>query len=198
MTNSLALQIWQDIQGTAPLHDLETHLPLRGARRGGFVERALRPDTLSRIEHANPQDVRFDFPAVAAPQGEGSVLCHPPSHGFTLACMAGCVPPETLRVSASVFIGHRNSKDIDFGIVLAADSARARDIANGGTALMKHEGFSGWCKVGHGEARRLSAFREPGGDAPGSLFVATRMSRPGDNSHAWARFRDFSMMVNAR
>ena len=199
MTNSLALQVWRFIPGAMPPHDLAVHQALQpGLLRGGFVDLQLGSAALAQVEHANATDVQFDFPAVISPPGEDIVLCHPPSRGITMGRLPAAAPSAALRISASAFIGHEKSKDIDFGIVVTDSADRASDISHGVSLPDPHEAFSGWCKVSQGEVRRLSAFREPSGSGAQSIFVATRMSQPGDNSHAWARFKDFSLMVQAR
>jgi hypothetical protein len=139
--------------------------------------------------------VRFEFPAVVAPPGEGAIVCHPPSIGITVGCIAGVVPGATLRASTTVHIDNEKSHAVDFAIAIAADPARARAIIEGGLPPERDEAFSGWHQVGRVETRRISAFRAAGSEASASLFIATRMTEPGDNSYAWARFKDFSVML---
>lgn len=194
LPRSLALQIWRGIPGTVPT--VEAHPPVRRAavRRAGFVERAVAASALQDVEHANPDAVSFDFKPVWAPPGENAATCHPPSHGLTLGRLPGAVPPRAIKVSASIAISHQKSQDVDFGMVVAETAVRALEILQGGSNTRPGEAFSGWQPLAATQTQRLSAFSDSSPSAR-SIFIATQMTRPGDNSYAQARFRDFTIMV---
>lgn len=196
MTNGLAVQVWRGLPGVCLPSFVSANLPARVAsQRGGYTERPLSPAALKRVEHVNADVVRFEFPAVVAPPGEGAIVCHPPSIGITVGGIAGVVPGTALRASATVHIDNEKSHAVDFALVVAADVARARAMIEGGLPPERDEAFSGWHQVGRVETRRISAFRAAGSEEPASLFIATRMSEPGDNSYAWARFKDFTTLL---
>jgi hypothetical protein len=196
LPRSLALQVWRGIPDTTPSGGLEAHQPVRRAsvRRGGFVERAISAGALRDVDHANADAVSFDFKPVWAPPGENAATCHPPSHGLTLGRLPSAVPPEAIKASASIAISHERSQDVDFAMVVAETAVRALEILQGGSNLHPGEGFSGWHPLTAGRTRRISAFSDSSPSAR-SIFIATQMTRPGDNSYAQARFREFTVMV---
>src|SRR5262249_46362283 len=152
---------------------------------------------LESAEHANSDTVSFDFPAVQAPPGEGEIVCHPPGQGVTIGRIPDVQIGDAVRISAGAYVAHQQSKDVDFAIILATDLERARYIIEGRSTPGRREAFSGWCRIKHGEGRRISAFRDGGNGDHQNLFIATRMSDPGDNSYAWARFKDFRFLSPA-
>lgn len=193
--NALALQLWRGLPG-AHVPEMEGHHRPANERpaRGGFFERAVAPARMLLASHANPEAVRFEFPAVQAPPGEGSVICHPPSHGFTLGVLPGAVPAKTVRVSASVHVANERAQAVDFALCAAPDAERAKALLEGRARPEAGEALGAFCRVPHGETRRISAFSAGLGERAQDLFVATRMSTPGDNSYAWARFSHFSTL----
>ncbi|WP_062111206.1 DUF6212 domain-containing protein [Aureimonas sp. AU40] len=193
--NALALQLWRGLPG-AGVPEVEGHHRPAGERpaRGGFRERAVAPARLLLASHANPDMVRFEFPAVEAPPGEGSVICHPPSHGLTLGVLPGAVPPKAVRVSASVHVANERAQAVDFALCAAPDAERAKALFEGRARPEAGEALGPFCRVPHGETRRISAFSAGLGESAQDLFIATRMSTPGDNSYAWARFSHFSVL----
>ena len=171
------------------------HRPLRRDAPGsGFVERPIAAAGLRDVELANAEAVSFDFRPVWAPPGENTATCHPPSHGVTLGRLPDAVPPEATKVSASIVIGDERSHDVDFALVVADHPARALQILQGGAKPAAVEAFSGWISLAAARRQRISAFRASG-RLGSHLFIATRMSNPGDNSYAQARFKDFFVMV---
>ncbi|WP_375449405.1 DUF6212 domain-containing protein [uncultured Devosia sp.] len=197
LRNSLAIQIWTGLAGTRMPGWFKAHTPTKSVTAaGGFIDVPLPPLALTQAEHANPDQVTFDFPAVVGPPGEGVVLCHPPSTGITLARLGGVSPAGAMRLSASAFIDNQQSRDVDFALIVTDDPSRARAIGEGSAQPAQFEAFSGWNQVGHSQVKRLSAFRDAAAP-PAGIYVATRMSRPGDNSFARARLKDFSVMVQA-
>lgn len=197
LRNSLALQVWRGLPGTALPGWFKAHQPRRlRTAAGGYVDVPVAPLDLTKVEHANPEEVGFDFPAVLGPAGENTILCHAPVEGMTLARLPTAMPAKTLRFAASAFIDNQQSRDIDFALIIAADTVQAKAMAEGLLEPSPQEAFSGWCQVGNRQMRRLSAIREDS-SGEGKFFVATRMSRPGDNSFARARFKDLSVMVQA-
>jgi hypothetical protein len=195
LPNSLALQIWRSLPGVALPGWVDAHRPARSRPRSrGLVELPVSPAILRSAYHANAKTAQIDFPPVVAPPGETAVTCHPPSRGVSLGGIGGAVPGGAMRVSATVSIGNEKSRDVDFCLVAAADAEHALAICEGLSEPGAEEGFSGWIRASSRERKRLSVFREPGPDRLG-LFVGTRMSRPGDNSYAWARFDTFTTMV---
>ena len=197
LRNSLALQIWKGLPGTRNPTQANVHMPQRRSSAvGGFRDIPFNPAAIVAAEHVNPDQVQFDFPAVVGPPGERAVMCHAPVHGLTLGRLGGTIPDEAIRISASAFIDNQQSKDVDFALIVANSVQRAKAIGEGQADPSEAEAFSGWSSVRNGQVKRLSALREaPGADA--QLFVATRMTVAGDNSYARARFKDFSVMVQA-
>lgn len=198
LVNSLAIQVWRSIPSAALPGSISAHLPSSPrSLRGGFVDVQVARSALESAEHANSDTVTFDFPAVQAPPGEGEIVCHPPGRGVTVGRVPDVPIGNAVRVSAVAYINNEKSKDIDFGIIVATDLERARYIVEGRSTPGRREAFSGWCRINHGETRRIDAFRDGGNGDHQSLFIATRMSDPGDNSYAWARFRDFRLLSPA-
>jgi hypothetical protein len=197
LRNSLALQVWRGLPGTHMPGWFNVHKPVRSKTApGGFIDIPLAPVALAQVEHVNPEAVRFDFPAVIGPPGERAVMCHAPTTGMTIGRLGGTVPEGAIRFSASAFIDNQQSRDVDFALIVGEDLSRIRAIAEGEMQPEPEEGFSGWVQVTHGQVKRLSAFRQIA--APGTgIYVATRMTKAGDNSFARARFKDFSVMVQA-
>jgi hypothetical protein len=196
LPRSLALQVWRGLPGTALSASVEAHLPRNRSKGslGGFIERPIAPAALTAVEHANSDAVSFDFRAVWAPPGENAATCHPPAHGLTLGRLPDASPAEAIRISASIAISNEKSHEVDFGMVVTDRAARALEILQGGSQPHAHEAFSGWTSLRSHEVKRLSAFCE-GGRGNRSIFIATRMTKPGDNSYAQARFKDFSLMM---
>ncbi|WEK03635.1 MAG: DUF6212 domain-containing protein [Candidatus Devosia phytovorans] len=197
LRNSMALQVWRGLPGAVLPGWFKAHQPRRNkGRQAGYVDIPLPPADLTQVEHANPEQVSFDFPGVVGPLGERAILCHAPVHGVTLARLPTLVPQGAIRFAASAFIDNQQSRDVDFALILAADTAQALALAEGTATPEPHEAFSGWTQVHNRQVRRLSAFREDSsGDA--LFFVATRMTRQGENSFARSRFKDLSVMVQA-
>ncbi len=195
MPRSLALQVWRGLPGTRLSSSIEAHMPVRrNASTGGFTERPVAALSLRSVELANPEAVSFDFKPVWAPPGENTATCHPPSHGVTLGQLPHAAPGEAIKISASIGIGNERSQEVDFGMVVTDHPARALEILQGGSSPLPHEAFSGWARITSKQARRISAFCDVSDDAR-NVFIATRMTHPGDNSYAQARFKDFTIMV---
>lgn len=195
LPSSLAFKIWRGLPGTRLSPSILVHRPLRREMpSSGFVERPISAASLREVELANAEAVSFDFRPVWAPPGENTATCHPPSHGVTLGRLPDAVPAEATKISATISIGDERSHDIDFALVVADHPARALQILQGGAKPAAVEAFSGWISLGAKARRRISAFRAPG-RLGSHLFIATRMSQPGDNSYAQARFKDFFVMV---
>jgi hypothetical protein len=195
LPSSVAVKIWRGLPGTRLSPSIMVHRPLRrDAPASGFIERPIATSSLRDVELANADAVSFDFRPVWAPPGENTATCHPPSHGVTLGRLPEAVPAEATKVSASIAIGDERSHDVDFALVVADHPARALQILQGGSKPAAFEAFSGWVSLGAAARRRIFAFRAPG-RLGNHLFIATRMSQPGDNSYAQARFKDFFVMV---
>lgn len=195
LPRNLALQVWSGIPGTHLPASVDAFAPNRKPLSGtGFDERPIPAAIIKLAEHANAEEVSFDFRAVMAPPGENVITCHPPSAGITLGQLIDASPQMAVKVSASVVLSNEKSREVDFGLVVTDGAARALDILRGVVEPEPNEGFSGWMQVNNRQSKRLSAFRESGSTAR-NVYIATRMSKAGDNSFAWAQFKDFTYMV---
>ncbi|WP_114948500.1 DUF6212 domain-containing protein [Microvirga calopogonii] len=195
--NSIALQIWCGLPGVSlptwanyfPAHSEQGSTP-------GFREVSLSPGTLDLASHANCDEISFEFPAILALPQERAVACHPPETGMTIGMLPTVCPPAARRVSASASISNEKSNDVDFAIVVANDLARTRELLEEKRAPSAGEAFSGWSRVANTDTVRVSAFVSEQVASPQSIYIATRMTTPGVNSFAWAKFRDFSILVD--
>jgi hypothetical protein len=197
LKNSIALQIWCGLPGvTLPTWANYAPAQSRQSSAGGFKELPIAPSILELATLANSDEVSFDFPAVLALPKERAIACHPPKTGMTIGKLPGACPPEALRISASAWIANEQSKDVDFALVAAADTASARELFEEKRPPGVGEAFSGWVRVAFGDTARVSAFLAEQVGAWQHIYVATRMTVPGANSFAWAKFGNIGVMVD--
>ncbi|WP_181704516.1 DUF6212 domain-containing protein [Chthonobacter rhizosphaerae] len=197
LKNSLALQVWCGLPGVS-LPGWATVIPAVTPEtlRDGFRDVPVAPGIVDLIELANPDEVSFDFAAVAPIPQERAVQCHPPAVGMTIGRLPAVCPPSVIRVSGTATVANEKARPVEFAIVVAGDAAKARALLAGTRLPAPGEAFSGWVRCASDEERRVSAFMTDQIDAWQNIFVATRMLEPGDNSFAWARMSDISLMVN--
>ncbi|MGH7003050.1 MAG: DUF6212 domain-containing protein, partial [Alphaproteobacteria bacterium] len=197
LKNSLAMQVWCGMPGVL-LPSWANYLPAQSdaAREGGFREMPVVPGILDLAALANTDEISFDFAAILPLPEEKAVGCHPPSIGMTIGQIPAACPPRILRISSDAVIDNEESQDVDFALVIAGSLDAARQLLSEERASELGEGFSGWLSVSHGEDARLSAFINEQVGVWQNIYFATRMKTAGDNSFAWAKFRNISLMVN--
>ncbi len=198
MKNSLAMQVWCGMPGVS-LPSWTNYLsPVsrQPGTEGGFQDLPIAPGILELATLANTSEVEFDFPAIMPLPGERAIGCHPPNTGLTIGRLPAACPPQAVRLSANAFISNDQAKDIDFAIVIAGDLAEARELFEERREPGTGEGFSGWTRVAYGDTAHISAFIADQVSVWRDIYFATRMAVPGDNSFAWAKFGDLSVLVN--
>lgn len=197
LKNSLAVQVWCGMPGVV-LPSWANYLPAQSdkTREGGFREMPIVPGILDLATLANGDEISFDFAAILPLPEEKALGCHPPSVGITIGQIPAACPPKILRISSDAVIDNEESQDVDFAIVVAASLDSARQLFSEERVVEIGEGFSGWISVAPGGDARLSAFINDQIGVWQNIYFATRMKTPGDNSFAWAKFRNVSLMVN--
>jgi hypothetical protein len=197
LKNSLAMQVWCGLPG-ATLPAWANYVPAQSRQNaaGGFKELPIAPGVLELVSHANSDEVSFDFPAILALPKERAIACHPPTNGMTIGKLPAACPPEVLRISSTAWIDNEQSKDVDFAMAVAGNVESARELFEEKRAAGVGETFSGWVRVTYGDMARVSSFVAEQVGTWQNIYVATRMTNPGVNSFAWAKFRDISIMVN--
>jgi hypothetical protein len=81
-------------------------------------------------------------------------------------------------------------------MAVAGSVESARELFEEQRAAGVGETFSGWVCVAFGDTARVSSFVAEQVGTWQNIYIATRMTNPGANSFAWAKFRDISIMVN--
>ncbi|ATU94695.1 hypothetical protein B5P45_28150 [Phyllobacterium zundukense] len=197
LKNSLAMQIWCGMPGVL-LPSWANYLPAqsRQASDGGFREMPIAPGILDLAALANTEEISFEFAAILPLPEEKAIGCHPPATGITIGRLPAACPPRILRISSTAVIDNDASQDVDFALAIAGDLDSARQLFEEARVAGAGEAFSGWSSVAHGEEPRLNAFITEQVGVWQNIYFATRMKTPGDNSFAWAKFRDISLMVN--
>ena len=193
-SNGLAVQIWCGDPYFA--HVVHSNILVADARpdaTAGATFSPLSPTVLARAAHVNPEAVGFDFVPVSRVPYRVAVSCHPPATGFTLAGVP--LPPNAHPVGLSVDleVGNEKSKPVEFAAVLALDQERAGEILAGRSEPLPSEAFSGWVTVTPEARGALRAVTPVSAKRPVKVFLATRMLHPGQNSFAWARFRNIAI-----
>ncbi|MBZ9655488.1 DUF6212 domain-containing protein [Phyllobacterium lublinensis] len=197
LKNSLAMQVWCGMPGVL-LPSWANYLPAqsRQANDGGFKEMPIATGILDLAALANTEEISFDFAAILPLPDERAIGCHPPAAGITIGRLPAACPPKILRISSTAIIDNDASQDVDFALVIAGDLDSARQLFGESRVAGAGEAFSGWKSVSHGEEPRLNAFITEQVGVWQNIYFATRMKNAGDNSFAWAKFRDISLMVN--
>lgn len=197
LKNSLAIQVWCGMPGVV-LPSWANYLPAQSekVREGGFREMPLASGILDLATLANTDEISFEFAAILPLPEEKAVGCHPPSTGMTIGQIPAACPPKILRISSDVVVDNEESQDVEFAIVVAASLENARPLFAEQRTVDPGEGFSGWVSIAPGENNRISAFINDQIGVWQNIYFATRMTTPGDNSFAWAKFRNVSLMVN--
>ena len=165
----------------------------RDAGGSGHFE-PLAASLLEKVKRVNSDDAQFPFDPVSFVSYRTGITCHPPVAGRTTASLplpAGCA---VRAFTADVEIGNDKSSPVDFAVAIASDEERARLLFEG-TAPADTEAVSAWTSVAHGTPVTLTALRRAD-TAPATAFVATRMSQPGNNDFAWARFRNIAIAAS--
>lgn len=195
--NSLAMQVWCGLSGVV-LPSWPGLLPALSSpppENGGFREASVPNALLKTAAQVNGDEGALDFPAIQAKPADGSILCHPPVQGMTVGFLRSVIPPGTVRISAHAYIVHEKADDVDFAVAVAGDPRRARDLLEGKREPADGEAVSGWTRVAYGDEASLNAFlAQPVKDWE-SIYLATRMTNPGANSFARARFRGITALV---
>ena len=198
LKNSLALQVWGGIPGVSmPPH--ANCLPAQSQQVGldeGFRDVPIAPGILEHASLANSDEVSFDFEAIMPLPSERAIGCHPPADGMTIGQLPAACPPQIVRMSAKAFIDNSRAADIDFAIAVAKDLASAKALFTGEREQAVGEAFSGWQTVTYGESAHLSAFAGEQVGVWQNVYFATRMSAPGGNDFAWAKFANFRAVVS--
>lgn len=197
LKNSLAMQVWCGMPGVI-LPSWANYLPAQSekAREGGFREMPIASGILDLATLANTDEISFEFAAILPLPEEKAVGCHPPAVGMTIGQIPAACPPKILRISSDVVVDNEESQEVDFSIVIAASLDNARQLFAEERTVEPGEGFSGWVSIAPGDDNRISAFINDQIGVWQNIYFATRMKTPGDNSFAWAKFRNVSLMVN--
>ncbi|EJN02792.1 DUF6212 domain-containing protein [Phyllobacterium sp. YR531] len=197
LKNSLAMQIWCGMPGVI-LPSWANYLPAQSekAREGGFREMPIASGILDLATLANTDEIAFEFAAILPLPEEKAVGCHPPAVGMTIGQIPAACPPKILRLSSDVVVDNDESQEVDFAIVIAANLDHARQLFSEERSVENGEGFSGWASITPGDDKRISAFINDQIGVWQNIYFATRMKTPGNNSFAWAKFRNVSLMVN--
>jgi hypothetical protein len=197
LKNSLAMQVWCGMPGVI-LPSWANYLPAQSekAREGGFREMLVASGILDLAALANTDEISFEFAAILPLPEEKAVGCHPPPVGMTIGQIPAACPPRVLRISSDIVVDNEESQEVEFSIVIASSLDNARPLFSEERTVESGEGFSGWISIAPGEDNRISAFINDQIGVWQNIYFATRMKTPGDNSFAWAKFRNVSLMVN--
>jgi hypothetical protein len=197
--NNLSMRLWCGEPFAA--HATQPNIIAADVRRMGpqgmpFIP--LAPALLGKAAHSNADEVKFDFAPVSHMAYRIAIACHPPARGMTLASVP--LPPglRVAAVASEAEVGNDKAKAVEFALVLAADAARAKELLSGESAPRPEEAFSGWHPASFEGRVPIEANVAEAGTRYPVLYLATRMSKPGNNNFAWARFRNLSLMAAPR
>jgi hypothetical protein len=198
LKSSLALQVWGGIPGVS-MPAWANYLPAQSQEAGfeeGLKDVPIAPGILEHTSLANSDEVSFDFEAIMPLPSERAIGCHPPAEGMTIGQLPGACPPKLVRMSAKTFIDNTMASDIDFAMVVAQSLDAAKALFRQEREPAVGEAFSGWMTVTFGDTAHLSAFAGEQINVWQNVYFATRMTDPGENDFAWAKFANFRAVVS--
>jgi Family of unknown function (DUF6212) len=185
-TRNLAIIVWTGLPGVrAP--EWASFWLAEGDRIefSRWQERAIGTKTLAAVTELAGNMTDKDWLRYLPEEGE--VLCHPPAHGITVGVIPFAVPRRATRVSATVHVANTQSRPVEFAIVaLLPDRAQAGEVAR-----------SEWVKVSSDQRKSINLFLDAPAATNLNLAICTRMATQGNNDFAWARFADFSALIDA-
>ncbi|WEK03632.1 MAG: DUF6212 domain-containing protein [Candidatus Devosia phytovorans] len=193
----LAMRVWcGDAHGSFGRHG--NALVADGRRSGadGLVDVPLSPGLIAQVQHVDAEPAVGDFKAVSWVPYRVAVACHPPAHGFTLACLPLPSGMAIRGIGLDVEVGNPKSRTVEFAMVVASDAERAKTLLEGTATTGAEESFSGWVAADFDAGSSLLVQQARPFPRGSRVYLATRMLVAGNRDYAWARFRRIALKVH--
>lgn len=204
MNRNLAMRVWAGIPGLDVPNDLldSSKVDNEDSHVSYLEESELSNNQLESVRFVEAGGYKFDgfIPVVAIPS-ENAVTCHPPAQHSTLALIPNLLTNRVRRISATAVVDNQNSNNVMFAMVVASTPEIAAQVINNNimSPISGDELFewTSWVEVRGGGQAVMNLFIPKHLRTDGNIYLATKMKEPGDNSFAWAKFKNFNLVVGS-